>query len=310
VNVYYHLDRAGAYVDGLLDEIGVGSLPRVTAVVNAHAATVDEGDGRDGRRCPDGRWVPFQGGHYRLPGPTARIPERAPVSPDGEIHLGPGQKLTGRGALAELVGGPYRANASHNPGIIYHEYGHHICRHTADFSGNRLRPRERQRNRKSALDEGTADYWTASLLGTPHIWFFHHASGATPPHRRSLLSTRTMAHYARGRASDAHANGTIWAAALWDVRAGIARRTARPDPGKAADRLVLQALLLLGQTPEPPRLRRSFRRAAAALMAADALLYNGALRDVIAGALAARGIHPEASREPDAAGAQAGARSS
>jgi hypothetical protein len=310
VNTYHHLDRAGAYVDELLDEIGAASLPRVTAVVNAHAAAMDEQGGRDGRRCPDGRWVPFQGGHYRLPGPAAHIGERAPLSPDGEIHLGPGQKLAPHGALARLVGGPYRANASHNPGIIFHEYGHHICRHTADFSANRLRPRDRQRNRKTALDEGTADYWAASLLGTPHIWFFHHRHDRDVVHRRSLLSPRTMDSYVRGRAGDAHANGTIWAAALWDVRTAVARRASRPDTHRAADRLVLQALLLIGSRAEAApgeptgdarqvaRRRRSFRRAAGALLEADAVLYNRALRDVVARALADRGIHPEGSVEP------------
>jgi hypothetical protein len=306
VNTYHHLDRAGSYVDELLDEIGAPSLPPVTAIVGAHGGAVEEHGARDGRRCPDGHWVPFQGGHYRLPGPTARIRERASLSPDGEIHLGPGQKLAAHGALARLVGGPYRANASHNPGIIYHEYGHHITRHTADLAANRLRPRDRQRNRKAALDEGTADYWAASLLGTPHIWFFHQRHDGGALHRRSLSSARTMESYVRGRAGDAHANGTIWGAALWDVRSAIARRSSRPDTGRAADRLVLQALLLIGANAGPEhatareiaRSRRSFRGAGRALLEADAILYNGALRDLVAGALAGRGIHAEGSAEP------------
>ena len=126
VNVYHHVDRMASQIHGLLAEVGAPPLPRVTAIVNAHHAAVDPDGPRDGRRCPDGRWVPFQGGHYRLPGRTTRIREHAPVSSNGEIHLGPGQKLTSHGALARRAGGAYRVNAAHNPGIIYHEYGHHV----------------------------------------------------------------------------------------------------------------------------------------------------------------------------------------
>lgn len=311
VNTYFHVDRIAAYVGALLDELGAPALPPVTAVVNAHGAGVDvDGDAnRDGRRCPDGRWVPFQGGHYRLPGLAARIPEDTPLSPDGEIHLGPGQKLARHGALAARAGGPYRANASHNPAIIFHEYGHHICRHTADFRANRRRPAGRQSNRKTALDEGSADYWTATMLGTPHIWFFHHRHDPTAPHRRSLVSRRTMADFAPGKTGDAHANGTIWAAALWDLRTEAIRREDGPQGGRRIDRLLLQALLLIGadgagdrsandDVPALVRARRSFRRAGAALLEADAILHQGALRDAIARVLAARGIHPEGSRLP------------
>lgn len=296
VNAYHHVDRMASHVQGLLDEIGARPLPAVTVVVNAHHAAVDSDGPRDGRRCPDGRWVPFQGGHYRLPGPTTRIGERDAVSTDGEIHLGPGQKLTSHGALARRVGGPYRANASHNPAIIFHEYGHHVCRHTADFRANARRPPDRQSNKKTALDEGTADYLAAVMLGTPHIWFFHHRDDGLVPHRRCLLSDRTMADYRRGRAADPHANGTIWAATLWELRGRVVARGLSPGDGHAVDRLVLQALLLIGESD--PAARRSFRQAGVALLEADRLLYRGALRDTIVATLVARGVRPEAPVEP------------
>ncbi|HET6284122.1 MAG TPA: hypothetical protein VFH73_24405 [Polyangia bacterium] len=312
VNTYHHTDRIAAYVDELLHEVGGRSLPPVIAIVNAHHAAVVDGRGaRDGRLCPDGRWVPFQGGHYRLPGRATRIAEPSAPSPDGEIHLGPGQKLTRRGALADLVGGAYRANASHNPAIIYHEYGHHLCRHTADFRANRSRPRDEQSNVKTALDEGIADYFTAVMLGTPHIWFLHHRDDASNPHRRSLTSPRTMDSFVRGPAADAHANGTIWAAALWQLRSRVAARmpaTQTATGGKSVDRLVVKALLLIGDERSAGgdaadrvrslmAFRRSFRRAGAALLRADALIYGGALRDDIVAVLGARGIRPEASVE-------------
>src|SRR5262249_18285399 len=147
-------------------------LPRVTAVVNAHDAATEKNGVRDGVWRRD-HWRPFQGGHYRLPSQHYSLDEPTPISADGEIHLGPGSQLSERGDLAEAAGGHYRANASHNAGILYHEYGHHIGRHTADFQANSMRSRQRQSNRKSPLDEGACDYWAAALLETPPIWAFH-----------------------------------------------------------------------------------------------------------------------------------------
>ena len=319
VNTYFHLDAIASYVDDLLGELGAPSLPPVIAVVHAHGAPAGTGP-RDGRLCPDGRWVPFQGGHYRLPGRATRIREHGLLSPMGEIHLGPGQKLARGGALAQLVGGPYRANASHNPGIILHEYGHHISRHTADFRANWLRPPGQQSNRKTGIDEGCADYWTAVMLGTPHIWFFHHPTDPAAPHRRSLTSTRTLADTRR---ADPHAVGTVWAAALWDLRVEAIQRAGTPDTGRRIDRLLLQALLLIGEQAKPKpnsgatgvdadraagervracvRQRRSFRSAASALLEADAILYHGVYRDRIARVLTRRGIDAGGSCEIAAA---------
>ena len=148
------------------------------------------------------------------------------------------------GALVEAAGGRYRANASHNAGILYHEYGHHIVRHTADFRANRCRPVEHQKNTKTALDEGTSYYWAASMLDTPHIWAWHRPTKAGGLHSRSLSSPKTMADFAPRPNADPHSNGTIWAAALWDMR----RHIAASDSGGASvsDMLVLKALLLMG----------------------------------------------------------------
>ncbi|PYJ01070.1 MAG: hypothetical protein DME25_19000, partial [Verrucomicrobia bacterium] len=171
VNTYYHITRIARRVHRLLAELGAPPLPRVVAVINAHSAATDDADGiRDGVFKNSERWLPFQGGHYRLASRHYDIPEHEPVSPDGEIHLGAGWQLWTNGALFARKGEPYRANASHNAGIIYHEYGHHITRHTADFRGNALRPLDNQDNRKSPIDEGTSDYWAATMLETPHIW--------------------------------------------------------------------------------------------------------------------------------------------
>ena len=286
VNTYFHVDRIGAYVDGLLHQLGAASLPRVIAVVTAHPATTERDGVRDGVRRPSGRWFPFQGGHYRLPGRTYTVVEHEPLAPDGEIHLGPGWSLLEHGALVESAGGRYRANASHNAGIIYHEYGHHIARHTADFAANARRRRDRQRNRKSAIEEGTCDYWAASLLGTPHVWAWHRRHDERFPHRRHLGSAKTMHDYDARPAADPHANGTIWAAALWALRA----RLSPVDGPLAVDLLVLQALLVLGGLPVR---RTSFQSGLAALLHADDVLNAGRHRSTILLTFAERGIRPD-----------------
>jgi hypothetical protein len=303
VNTYFHLDLMAAYIDGLLGQLGAPSLPRVTAVVNAHHAVTEREGIRDGLERGD-RWLPFQGGHYRLPAEHYDLHEHEPISPDGEIHLGPGRNLLQYGALVEAAGGPYRANASHNAGILYHEYGHHLTRHTADFRANALRSPTRQNNRKVAMDEGTCDYFAATMLGTPHIWAWHLRHDDAVIHPRSLVSSKTMADYDASPAADAHANGTIWAAALWDLRTTLGRIEA--DGVRRTDLMVVQALLLLGRlrdtsgektVNELRRLRKRFETGAAAMLQADEVLYAGRHRELIHGSFSQRGVEPQDIRE-------------
>jgi len=297
VNTYFHLDRIAAYVDALLHELGAQSLPYITAVVNAHHAATEWDGMRDGVWRSE-RWLPFQGGHYRLPSRRYDIAEHEPLSPNGEIHLGPGWRLVEHGALVEAAGGPYRANASHNAGILYHEYGHHITRYTADFLSNALRRPERQNNRKTALDEGTCDYWAATMLDTPHIWAWHRRHDAEEVHPRSLISSKTMAEYDSARGADPHTNGTIWGAALWDLRTQVAAH--EPDGIRRIDLLVLKSLLLLGQLnyeqegalKKVHRTRESFALGLKALLHADDLLYASQYRNLILTTFARRGIQP------------------
>jgi hypothetical protein len=300
VNTYYHLDRIAAYVHELLEELGAPRLPRVTAVVNAHhAATEREGGIRDGA-WRSGRWLPFQGGHYRLPSRRYDVREYDPISPDGEIHLGPGWQLLEHGALVEFTGRRYRSNASHNAGILYHEYGHHLCRYTADFRGNAIRRPHRQNNRKSALEEGVCDYWAATMLGTPHIWAFHHRHDGEQVHPRSLTSRKTMAEFDSRPGADPHANGTIWGAALWDLRSGLG--AAHPDGARQTDLLVVMALLLIGRLDDPYqeasvarvwRARSGYATALGALLRADELLHGGRNLGRIWSAFSGRGIRAE-----------------
>jgi hypothetical protein len=297
-NTYFHLDRIAAYVHDLLGELGSAPLPRITAVVTAHHAATEQEGFRDGVRGRN-HWLPFQGGHYRLPSRRYELPEHNPVSPAGEIHLGPGWQLLEHGALVEAAGGRYRANASHNAGIIYHEYGHHITRHTADFCANNLRPAVQQNNHKTAMDEGTCDYWAATMLGTPHIWILHRRHDDQEIHVRSLTSSKTMADYETGARADVHANGTIWGATLWDLRTQMSAM--EPDGIRKTDLLVLKALLLMGNlTPrwqEPSvtnvRLaRKNFDVGLTSLLLADEQMNRSQNQKIILEIFGKRGIQP------------------
>jgi hypothetical protein len=305
VNTYFHVDRIAAYVHDLLGELGSAPLPRVTAIVTAHHAATEQDGIRDGVKRSN-HWLPFQGGHYRLPSRRYEMPEHNPISPTGEIHLGPGRQLLEHGALVEVAGGRYRANASHNAGIIYHEYGHHITRHTADFRANNLRPSDQQNNRKTAMDEGTCDYWAATMLGTPHIWILHRRHDDHEVHVRSLTSRKTMEDYDTGPRADVHANGTIWGAALWDLRTQMS--ATKPDGIRKTDILVLKALLLMGKlTPRwqetsvtSVRLaRKTFDVGLASLLLADEQLNQSQNQTTILEIFSRRGIKPAPSFRQD-----------
>jgi hypothetical protein len=302
INTYFHLDLIATYILDLLRELNAPPLPQVAAVVNAHHAVTERNGVRDGLRRGD-RWLPFQGGHYRLPARHYDLYEHAPISAQGEIHLGVGRDLLQYGALVEAAGGPYRANASHNAGILYHEYGHHITRHTADYRANALQLPNQQDNRKVAVDEGTCDYWAATMLGTPNIWAWHLRHDEQVTHPRSLSSSKTMVDFDTSPTADAHANGTIWGAALWDLRTRLGQ--SEPEGVRQTDLMVLKALLLIGRLPKESsdasvrairRVRGSYVVGLAMLLRADELLNAGRYREIIVSTFSKRGIQQVAEK--------------
>ena len=108
-----------------------------------------------------------------------------------------------------------------------------------------------------------------------------------------------MSDYDPSPRGDAHANGTIWAAALWDLRTQLNQTVA--DGVRRTDLLVVQALLLLGQLVNESgatvsgirRLRKRCEIGAAAILQADELLYSGQHSEVIRASFSRRGIEPE-----------------
>jgi hypothetical protein len=265
VNAAYHAQRAMLAAAQLLGH----PLPHLVLRVGAHGSR---------------RWG---GGHYRLPS-AETLAECGEVGVAGEVHLGGGARFVTRQAR------PYFQAPAHHASIIYHEVGHHICRHTADFRLNRLRDPHDQANRKVALDEGSADYLTAMLLGTPDIYGWHRGHLPAWDQRRRLLRPQwTMDHFVGGK-GDPHADGTIWASALWSAREAVAGRGL--DPGRF-DAMVLRGLRQSaddeppglggpeGHATPPLRRRRYFSRVLAAIVVQDP-----ELAPTVIEAMAAHGI--------------------
>jgi len=264
VNAAFHSQWALRYVSRLLGH----PLPRLLVRIGVH----------DHHRG----WC---GGHYRLPGQGLGADSDA-TSPTGEVHLG-----GGAGFIATSDTDRYFRAPAHNPGIVCHEVGHHVCRHTADFRLNQLRPPRQQTNKKTAVDEGTADVIAAILLGTPDIYGWSRCTIPQTDQRRRKLDPRwTMAHFQGGPGSDPHADGTVWASACWSARQRVT--DIGVDPTRF-DTLLLLGLELAGGdnsadglTRDALRTRRHFSRLMAAMAEADP-----ALAPHVLAAMADHGIH-------------------
>jgi hypothetical protein len=263
VNAAFHTQRALRYVSGLLGH----PLPHLLVRIGIH----DQPRG-------------WGGGHYRLPGQGVGADPDA-TSPAGEVHLG-----GGAGFVATSGTDWYFRAPAHNPAIVCHEVGHHVCRHTADFRLNRLRPPGQQTNKKRAVDEGTADVITAILLDTADIYGWHRHRIPEHDRRRRKLDPRwTMAHFEGGRHGDPHADGTVWASACWSARQRVTATGADPT---RFDTLLLRGLELVGRDNPAGRTghalleRRRFSRLLAAMAEADP-----AMAPHVLAAMAEHGIH-------------------
>lgn len=250
VNTAFHVQRALRFASTLLGR----PLPHLLVRIGLHHEL--------------GYWG---GGHYRLPAVNySELPEKGSIRPEGEVHLGSGRVFLPTPAPR------YFHVPGHNCAIIYHEVGHHICRHTADFRLNGMLPPGCQTNRKIALDEGTCDYIAAVLLSNPDIYGWHRAQVPMWQQTRRRLDQRwTMACFQGGRARDPHTDGTVWASALWSARNAVG--DAGFDPGQF-DAMVLCGLDRFGhqdrdeRSPETLRRRRHFARLLECIVAGNSAL--------------------------------------
>lgn len=248
VNAYVHTDRAASLANRLIAEAGGVALPRVGVVVGAHFGSRLPGYAQGDGDLRSGALRPLSGGHYRLSSRTSGVPEPVEVAADGEIHLGCSRYRKPYAGWAS-----YLRNAAHNPAITYHEFGHHLCRHTADFRLNAERAAHEQRNGKTGIEEGVCDYFAAVLLGSgrPYGWY-----RADRGRRRDPEFARHASELDGRR--DAHADGAIWAAAWWRARLELPAAGLLGSP-QDHDRALVAALLRVGTVGRPDG-RRSRRR--------------------------------------------------
>jgi hypothetical protein len=236
--------------------------------------------------CHDNGRRHWSGGHYRLPATWySELPEEGPVAPTGEVHLGYGR------AFVVHEGTRYLHSPGHDVALVSHEVAHHVCRHVADFRLNALRPARGHTNHRTAVEEGTCDYLAAVMIGHPDIYGWHRGHlPLTDPRRRCLAAPWTMASFRGGHDADPHADGTIWAAALWEARW---RAPEVGFPSEHVDAALLHGLARLGsqhfteRDEENLRARRYFGTLLAAVLEAarDASLAHHVER-----VMAARGI--------------------
>src|SRR5260370_3612881 len=137
------------------------------------------------------------------------------------------------------------------------------------------------------------------MVGTAIIGCLSRGNDDQEIHVRRLPSSKTMAEYDTGPRGDVHANGTIWGAALWDLRTQMA--ATEPDGIRKTDLLVLNALVLMGKlTPRwqetsvaSVRLaRKNFDVGLTLLLLADERLNRSQNQKTILEVFGKRGIHP------------------
>lgn len=243
VNAFVHATRAVRHVNALLLDLGHPVLPVLPIVVSAHSGSRLAGFSKADGDFRSGRMRPLAGGHYRLSQRTTGVPEPVSVLATGEVHLGPGrirQRFRGQPS--------YLRAAAHNPATIYHEVGHHVARHTADFRLNAERKTDEQRNGKPGVEEGWCDYLAAALLGTgrPYGWYRAERGVRRDPASWSMSEREQLAD-----PSDVYAVGARWAALWWRCRERLADGQLLDATGH--DRVLLLTLLALGEEAGPGR---------------------------------------------------------
>ncbi len=160
---------------------------------------------------------------------------------------------------------------------VLHEFGHAlqdaICR---DFG---------QSPEAAAMGEGFGDYFAASFFErakperyrlTVMSWdgaFFE----GDPPCVRRLDSPHTYETFDHSPGDHEHANGEIWSAALWQVRAALGRRK--------ADRIIIDSHFQLDAFT-------TFARGARAILDADRNLHGGTNQAALLRVFHRRGIGP------------------
>lgn len=133
---------------------------------------------------------------------------------------------------------PLGYSAGHDPTVIGHELAHVIFNHIRD-------EKSLEGWQWFAVNEGYADYFSASYFGDPtlgRIWRVSRPSGSR--YLRRLLDTPTTDD--PKALEEGHAFGSVWSSSLWRIRNQlIAKQKIKPFD---FDRVVLMSINFLGES--------------------------------------------------------------
>ena len=120
---------------------------------------------------------------------------------------------------ASLAFGQGARDFGYDGDVVYHEFGHAITDVTADFAPFDL-DLQGVLYDAGSLNEGTADYFSATLTGDPNMadYFVGAGPGAGEGSLRNLDNDLVCGADLVG---EVHADGRIWAGTLWEIRTAI-----------------------------------------------------------------------------------------
>lgn len=151
-----------------------------------------------GEPQPDAVLVPFDNAFYDFP---------------NEVTGDPSLIGFGQGEAADFA---------YDGDVVYHEAAHAMQDAVAEIGAYYLPDARGLRGDQGALSEGFADFWSAMVTGDPEIGeYVGTAVGAQSPSGalRSLVGTQACPGDLVG---ESHADGEIWAGALWAIWQGEA----------------------------------------------------------------------------------------
>ncbi len=151
--------------------------------------------------------------------------------------------------------------------VILHEYGHAIQENQVPLFGTS--------SQGDAIGEGFSDYFAASMFADDHVGCEHRLCVGSWKNAPCLRPVNGNKIFPQDVINQHHSDGEIWSGALWAVRDALG--------GTVTDTLVIQSHYYLNADA-------AFADASAAILLADAVLYDGIHQNTIRAVLSARGL--------------------